>query len=94
MMTTIFLDIAMAGVIVAFAILGYAALKPYARIEAFKAAYYLGRLRQHATDNKVNINEEVKNILMSEEKLVKSLNPAEEADSYVKMVDKAFSKKK
>jgi len=30
---------------------------------------------------------------MSEEKFIKSMNPADEADSYVDNVDKKFSKK-
>lgn len=92
-MYSIFFDVSMAGLVVAAAVLGFKFLKPYTRVEAYKAAYYLGKLRQHAVENKVDIDKEVVNVLMSEEKFIKSMNPAEQADSYVDSVDKVFSKK-
>ena len=92
-MYSIFFDLGMMVLVIAAAVLGYKFLKPFARVEAYKAAYYLGKLRQHAVENKVDIDKEVVNVLMSEEKFIKSMNPAEQADSYVDSVDKVFSKK-
>lgn len=90
----IFFDISMAALIVFVILIGFKAIKPKLRVEEFKDAYYVAKLKEHASKNKINLDEEIKAIFRSEKGFLDMGNPAEESKSYVDGVDDAFSEKK
>jgi len=94
MMYSPFTDLSVLAFLCACIIVGYKFVKPYIRVEVYKAAYYIGKLRQHAEKNKVNIDSEVVNILMSDNRLMKSIDPTARVKMYIEETDELFNEKK
>lgn len=94
MVYNVFADLGVLAFIIAMIVIGYKALKPYTRVEAYKAGYYVGRLRQHADKNKVDLDKETANVLRSDWGLLKKLDPEVKVKNYVQETDAMFDEKK
>jgi len=94
MIYNVFMDIGMLIFISACVVVGYKVAKPYIRVEAYKAGYYVGRLRQHAEKHKVDLDMEVVNVLRSDLKLMKTLSPDDKVKNYIEQTDALFDENK
>jgi hypothetical protein len=94
MVYNVFIDLGMFFFITASIVAGYKLVTPYIRVEAYKAGYYVGRLRQHADKNKVDLDKETANVLRSDWNLLKKLDPEIKVKTYVEETDELFNEKK